>query len=473
MHEDAVAAADQLDLFGDADAFDPVELLGQAARVEVAGVGIELPNQAAEEGLTEPRFLWPTAVAGIRLGIIDKLFENWPLLARLIRGGGEVVDGVELADDRADAVAEEARVFVRAVLPRGDVVLPEKALDFFAGDLEQRPDEAVLTQGVNAAKAGDAAAGEKAHQDRLGLVVFLMGGGDEGVAGELAKARVTDLASGGLDAAIADRGLIESAIGHGQLDAVRLAQLADKLFIRLGFRAAEVVIHVRRGDFETVFAQLGEGEQQRGRVDAARDGSDDPARPDAVFHAKLTHRRDDHFTQQRSLTGMYGQKRNRGSGFSVLELLVVGAIIAIIASISIYSYMNALNRAKQKRTVNDIRVIAQAWEARASDTNSYSVAGADAYSFPTTTVGYDQLITALRPTYLRDIPRVDGWLRPLQFAVEPGTAGSPGGYAIRSAGRDGTYATEYEHGVTTDPDCDIVWANGGFVTYPDVVQGGD
>ena len=164
--------------------------------------------------------------------------------------------------------------------------------------------------------------------------------------------------------------------------------------------------------------------------------------------------------------------RRREQGFTVIELLVVGAIIAIIGAIAIYSYMNALNRAKQKRTMNDIRVIATAWEARASDTNTYDVAGA-AFTFPTEPITHDQLTTALRPTYLREIPRMDGWVRPLQFAVQPGVPGSPGGYAIRSAGRDGIFGTEYEASVTNDPDCDIVWANGGFLVYPDVVQGGD
>lgn len=172
---------------------------------------------------------------------------------------------------------------------------------------------------------------------------------------------------------------------------------------------------------------------------------------------------------------MYVQKvhrmRRRDAGFSVIELLIIGAIIAIISSIAIYSYMNALNRAKQKRTVNDIRILAHAWEARASDTNTYQVAG---YEYPETSVDYETLVGALRPTYLRDIPRLDGWLRPLEFAIEPATPGSPGGYAIRSAGRNGTYeGTEYTQGTTGDPDCDIVWANGAFVVYPDVVQGAD
>lgn len=162
--------------------------------------------------------------------------------------------------------------------------------------------------------------------------------------------------------------------------------------------------------------------------------------------------------------------RKRESGFTMLEILVVGGIIAIITAIAIVSYTNALNRARQKRTVNDIRVIAQAWEERASDTHSYAVAG---FTFPSAgAITHASLVAALSPTYLREISPVDGWRRPLQFAVEPGHAGSPAGsYAIRSAGRDGLFDATYASGsVTTDPDCDIVWSGGQFVVVPDVVQ---
>ena len=160
--------------------------------------------------------------------------------------------------------------------------------------------------------------------------------------------------------------------------------------------------------------------------------------------------------------------RKRQAGFSVLELLIIGAVIAVLAAIAIYNYTNALNRAKQKRTVNDMRILAQAWEARASDTNTYAVSG---MTFPAGPVTHAALVAALRPTYLRDIPAVDGWNRPLQFAYEEGTPGTPGGYAIRSAGRDGLFQNEFAEGVTNDFDCDIVWANGAFIVYPDVVQG--
>lgn len=158
--------------------------------------------------------------------------------------------------------------------------------------------------------------------------------------------------------------------------------------------------------------------------------------------------------------------RKRQRGFTLLEILVVVAIIAILSLIAIFNYIAALNRARQKKTVADMRTIATAWEARASDTGNYAAAG---FTFPSNALTYEQLRTILVPTYAQTIPRIDGWNRPLQFANE-GTP--PTTYGIRSAGRDGVFDTApYVQGATNDPDCDIVYSGGSFIVYPDVVQG--
>jgi len=150
----------------------------------------------------------------------------------------------------------------------------------------------------------------------------------------------------------------------------------------------------------------------------------------------------------------------------MLELLVVMAIIAIVSAIATTNYFLALTRAKQKRTVADIRTIALAWEARAVDSQSYMPSG---FTFPTVPVPYSSLRTALVPTYTKVLPEFDGWQRPLQFGFDPETGGA-GGYAIRSAGRDGIFEAVVTPGDTTSPDCDIVFANGSFVTFPTVAQ---
>ncbi|HVE73299.1 MAG TPA: prepilin-type N-terminal cleavage/methylation domain-containing protein [Thermoanaerobaculia bacterium] len=155
-------------------------------------------------------------------------------------------------------------------------------------------------------------------------------------------------------------------------------------------------------------------------------------------------------------------RRGRSSGFTLLELLVVVAIIAIVAAIAIMNYLSSLERARQKRTMADIRNIAVAWETANSESGSYLSAG---LSFPAA-ITFERISTQLVPTYMQSIPRVDGWGRPLQF----GAAGRV--YAIRSSGRDGVYeADSYEQGSGENPDCDIVYANGNFVRWPEVLQG--
>lgn len=150
----------------------------------------------------------------------------------------------------------------------------------------------------------------------------------------------------------------------------------------------------------------------------------------------------------------------------MIELLVVMAIIAIVSAIATTNYFIALTRAKQKRTVADIRSIALAWEARAVDAQAYMPAG---FTFPTVPVTYPALRGALVPTYSKNLPELDGWQRPLQFGFDPETGGA-GGYAIRSAGRDGIFQDVVTPGDTTSPDCDIVFSNGGFITFPATAQ---
>ena len=157
-------------------------------------------------------------------------------------------------------------------------------------------------------------------------------------------------------------------------------------------------------------------------------------------------------------------RKREERGFTLLELLVVVAIIAIVATIAIVNYRASIDRAKQRRTLNDMRVIAGAWEARAADTQSYLIAG---YTFPPTAVSYDAVDQQLSPTYARTLPRMDGWGHPYDFGFT-----GPKDYAIRSAGRDGIIeGSEYTQGETDDPDCDIVYSSGGFVTFPVALKG--
>lgn len=158
-------------------------------------------------------------------------------------------------------------------------------------------------------------------------------------------------------------------------------------------------------------------------------------------------------------------RRLRSAGFTLIELLIVVAIIGIIAAIAAVAFMTAMDRARQKRTMADMRLIATAWESRAADTQSYLISG---FTFPAAPVTFVDLKAALSPTYVRQLPRYDGWNQPFEFGAGPDIKH----YGIRSPGRDGVYeGDDYALIETPNPDCDIVFGGGNFVQYPQVAQG--
>jgi type II secretion system protein G len=164
-------------------------------------------------------------------------------------------------------------------------------------------------------------------------------------------------------------------------------------------------------------------------------------------------------------------KKRNNKGFTLIELLIVVAIIGIIVAIAIPNLLNAIQRAKQKRTMGDMRTAGTAAEAYAVDFNHYPAAAgftlpAGLVYPPTATFGapgapFPALNGQVTPTYIRTLPLTDGWNSFFLY-----TAGANlQDYMISANGKDGSIETP-PWGETTNFNNDIVFVDGQFAQYP-------
>ena len=142
-------------------------------------------------------------------------------------------------------------------------------------------------------------------------------------------------------------------------------------------------------------------------------------------------------------------------GFTLIELLIVVAIIGIIAAIAIPNLINAIERARQRRTMSDMRTVA----------NAVSSYGVDMVFVPQLGDGtVAQAMPYLSPTYLKKQPVSDGWHNPFRYY------GQGLNYTLWSFARDGQQQSSLVFRATTTFDEDIVLNNGIFVQWPEGMQ---
>jgi hypothetical protein len=132
------------------------------------------------------------------------------------------------------------------------------------------------------------------------------------------------------------------------------------------------------------------------------------------------------------------------------------------------------DQAAQKRTVADIRNIGTAMFSWLTDQVSAAAAGQSEAAKVVRLPGYPRISSAeleklLVPDYLQSLPKTDGWGHPYEYSLNAADPLAREVMAIRSPGRDGTFAaTEYAVSAFApdDFDQDIVWVDGFFVRWP-------
>ena len=139
-------------------------------------------------------------------------------------------------------------------------------------------------------------------------------------------------------------------------------------------------------------------------------------------------------------------------------LLLLIAVLGIVAALVIPNFLDALQKAKQKRTVADMRSISTALESYRADNNKYPSGDGAQVAPLLASRGYQGQLQ-------------DGWKRPLRYTCLSTSDEGCISYELASGGRDGTFEHQpggYENGTfaLNEYDSDVVIVDGMFDRWP-------
>lgn len=139
----------------------------------------------------------------------------------------------------------------------------------------------------------------------------------------------------------------------------------------------------------------------------------------------------------------YLRHKERQSGFTIVELLIVVVVVAILATITIVAFNGIQAKARDSERAAETRTVMQALEMYAADNGSYPSVGTDNIGYSMTT-----LTATLVPKYISAIPT-------------PPSGGSSADYQyVRGAASTMSYAIRVDY--ETKPRCHVGQKNSGI-----------
>jgi general secretion pathway protein G len=151
--------------------------------------------------------------------------------------------------------------------------------------------------------------------------------------------------------------------------------------------------------------------------------------------------------------GMSQAMKRRGSeGFTLLELLVVVAIIGVISAIAVPALQTALDKSRQRSTMADMRSIA-------TGVQLYEI---DHSLFPADATPAAALVLLLQPHTKQILPHKDTWHHDYVYNSDAATW-----YSIESFGRDGIDGVNITPDTAMQFNLDLIYSTGRFANAPE------